>query len=419
MNRTFFLLALAFNLHLANVNAQLTLEACQEKARLNYPLIKQYGLIEEAEGYNLSNASKGYLPQISLSAKVTYQSEVTEIPVSMPGVEGLNKGQYQAVAEVNQILWDGGVIEAQKKLTKTSTEVDKQKTEVDLFALRDRVNQLFFGILSVRELLIQNEILQQELQTNYEKINAWMQNGIANASDLDAVRVEQLKTGQRRTELTATENAYREMLSAMIADSIGEATLFIKPGGEIPVYSSLSINRPELELFEAQHDFYTSQENTVKSGNRPKIGLFVQGGFGNPGLNMLEKGFSPFYIAGTRLSWNLGGLYTQKNNLRKIGISQQSVNVQEETFLYNTRLKVTQQNHEMNKILEQLKSDDEIISLRNRIKKSAEAKVENGTLSVSDLIREIHAEDLARQDKALHEIQLLLSIYNLKNITNH
>ncbi|MDD4032709.1 MAG: TolC family protein, partial [Bacteroidales bacterium] len=138
MNRTFLLIALAFNLHLSNVNAQLTLEACQEKARLNYPLIKQYGLIEEAEEYNLSNASRGYLPQISLSAKVTYQSEVTEIPVSMPGVEGLNKGQYQAVAEVNQILWDGGVIQAQKKLTKTSTEVDKQKTEVDLFALRDR-----------------------------------------------------------------------------------------------------------------------------------------------------------------------------------------------------------------------------------------------------------------------------------------
>ncbi len=393
---------------------------CQTKARSNYPLIKQYDLIKQSETFNLANAQKGYLPQVTISAKATYQSDVTAVPINLPNmkIEGLDKDQYQAVAEVSQTLWDGGMIRSQKQNIQASTEVEKQRIEVDMYALNERVNQLFFGILLLKEQLTQNDLLQKELQNNFDRISAYKQNGIANQSDVDAIKVEQLKTKQRRAELVATQKSYREMLAAMLGTAVSENESFIKPQFIVLNDSVLQINRPELKLFEAQTHMNESQKSTILSANLPKINLFVQGGIGKPGLNMLKNEFSPFYIGGIRLAWNLGGFYTQKNNLSKIEINKQMVEVQKETFLYNTKLKISQQNNEISKIREIISNDDEIITLRKSIKQSAENKVENGTLSVTDLIREINAENLALQDKSLHEIQLLIAVYNLKNTTN-
>lgn len=404
-----------------SAEAQINIDTCQAKARTNYPLIKQYGLIEQTESYSLSNAGKGYLPQVSLTAKATYQSDVTKIPITIPGVkiEGLSKEQYQAVAEVDQTVWDGGMISSQKKITKASTEVDRQKTEVDLYALKDRINQLYFGILSLNAQLVQNDLLQKELQTNYDKFTAYMQSGIANQSDLDVIKVEQLKTRQRRVELEATRKAYKEMLEAMTGEGIPDAGSLTIPDLKTLIVKTSQNNRPELKLYEAQDKLFDSQTNQIKAGNMPKISLFVQGGLGNPGLNMLKNELSTYYIGGARLVWNFGNFYTRKNNLRQVEINRQSVGVQKETFLYNNNLKVMQQNDEIEKIREQLSGDDEIIALRGSIKTATEAKVKNGTQSVTDLVQQINAESQAIQDKSLHEIQLVMAVYNLKTTVNN
>jgi len=399
----------------------LSLEYCVEKAVSNYPMVKQYGLIEKAEAFSLSNASKGYLPQFSLSAKATYQSEVTQIPVTMPGVTPLNKDQYQAVLELNQTIWDGGAIESQKKAVKAASEVEKRKNETDLYALRERVNQLFFGILLLEEQIVQNGLLQKELNTNYKKVSAYLQNGVATKPDLDAIKVEQLKAAQRREELMMTGKTFREMLAVMIGDSLALNGNIIKPqipAGSVNGLNNLNNNRPELMFFDAQKGLYSSQESAVRASVLPKFNLFMQGGYGNPGLNMLKNEFSPYYITGVRLVWNFGAFYTQKNTLRKLEVNRQSVDLQKETFLFNSRLLSTQQKNEIDKLSRQLSSDEEIISLRHGIKVAAEVKVENGTLSVSDLIREINAENLALQEKAFHEIQLLSAIHSFKTILN-
>jgi outer membrane protein TolC len=400
--------------------AQLTIESCQQKARDNYPLIKQFGLIEQTRNFNLENAAKGYLPQISVSGKVTYQSDVTEIPTSIPGqqIDGLTRDQYQAVAEISQVIWDGGVIRSQNKLTEASAEVEKQTLEVDLYTLKERVNQLFFGILLIKEQLKQNDLLQKELQTAYERVSAFIKNGVANEADLDVIRVEQLKVKQQRIGLTASGKSYREMLSALIKEPVSDETLLARTGKILPA-ADLVNNRPELLLFNARRNLMESQKNTLNAVNKPKLGAFLQGGYGKPGLNMLKNEFSPFYIGGIRLSWNFGGYYTFKNNLAKIGINQQSVDAQRETFLFNNNLVSVQQKNEISRVLEIITQDDEIIRLRTNIKHSSEAKVANGTLSVSDLVREINAENLAMQEKSIHEIQLMLLVSNLRNTLNN
>lgn len=408
----------------------ITLDECQTKAKANYPLVKQYDLIEQTAQYNISNANKGYLPQLTLSAKATYQSDVTQIPAVLSqtlstiakkdiSFQSLSKNQYQAVVEANQILWDGGVISAQKKTTNAGTEVEKKKLEVDLYALNDRINQLYFGILLLNEQIKQNNILQSELETNMNRISAYKQNGLANQADLDALKVEQLNANQHETELRSTRKSYFIMLSAFTKLKIDENTEFSKPEINLSLLNDTTNHRPEISLFEAQNKIYESQKLLLNAGNLPKLNAFVQGGVGDPGLNMFKPGLSPFYIGGLRLSWNFSGLYSQKNNIRKLDISKKTTDIQKETFLFNNDLANKQQRTEIEKLQSTLSSDNEIIRLRENIKKSASVKVDNGTLTVTDLIREINAEDQAKQLKSLHEIQLIMSVYQLKNNINN
>lgn len=430
MRKQILFIIFALTSQLSIYAQSLTIEYCQEKAKNNYPLVKQYGLIEQTTQYNLSNANKAYLPQLSLAAKATYQSDVTEIPASLGQIltqvsgrpvtfEGMSKDQYQAVAEANQLLWDGGITTAQKQITKAGAEVEKKKLDVDLFGLNERVNQLYFGILLLNEQLEQTNILINELETNYNRINAYKNNGIANQADLDAFKVEILNATQRKTDIIATRNSYLLVLSAMTGLKIDEKSALKIPEVNLAILNDTVVKRPELALFDAQNKLFDSQKSLLNAGNLPRIGAFIQGGVGKPALNMFVNEVSPFYIGGLRLSWNFSGLYTQKNNLSKIEISRKNVDIQKETFLFNSDLKTKQQKTEIDKLLNTVKTDEEIIGLRGNIKKSTSAKLENGTATVTDLIREVNAENQAKQLKSLHDIQLIMNIYQLKNSLNN
>jgi outer membrane protein TolC len=407
---------------------QLTLDECLSKAKANYPLVKQYGLIEETGNYNLSNANKSYLPQLTLSAKATYQSDVTSLPESlaqtlekMTGktISSVSKDQYQAVVEANQLIWDGGVIASQKKLTQASTEVEKKKLDVDLYAINERVEQLYFGILLIDEQLKQNAILKTELQTNYKKVEAYKNNGIANQADLDAIMVEILNADQRDVELKISRKSYLSVLGAFIGTKPAENTELQKPMADLSVLNNTANLRPELSLFDAQNKLFDTQVSLQNAGNMPRLGAFVQGGVGRPGLNMFVNQFSPFYIGGLRLSWNISNFYTQKNNLNKIEVNRKASEVQRETFLFNTDLKTQQQKADVEKLQASIESDTKIIRLRTNIKSTTSSKLDNGTSSVTDLIRDLNSENMAIQLKSLHEVQLLMCIYQLKNNVNN
>lgn len=404
--------------------AQLSIEACYEKARANYPLIKQYGLIEKTKEYNLSNAAKGYLPQVTFSAQATYQSDVTEIPIDLDAIgltgvkiPSVSQDQYKMELALSQTLWDGGAIRSERKALRTQAEVDQRDMDVSMYAINERVNQLYFGVLLADAQLEQNKVLQAELRRSCEQVSSYIKNGIAQQSDLDAIRVDLLKAKQTEAQFEHTKRAYREMLSRLIGEEIGEETRLVKPEAVRPL--TKENNRPELELYQAQIRNLRAQDSRITAGMMPKLGLFVTGGYGKPGLDMFEDKFKAYYLAGVKLSWNLGSLYTRKNDRRKIQTGIRSIETQRETFLFNTSLDVAQRNATIDKYIDQLKYDDEIIALRGSVKRASEAKMANGTLSGTDLTRDIHAEQSAIQDKILHEMELLQAIYNLKYVTNN
>ncbi|MDR1866532.1 MAG: TolC family protein [Bacteroidales bacterium] len=394
------------------VFGQLSLEECRTKARDNYPKIKQYGLIEQSKDYSLENAGKAYLPQFTFSAKASYQSDVTTFPAIIPGVVSLTRDQYGVSGELNQTVWDGGRIAGEKKRIAASADVEQKQLDVELYALNEQVNRLFFGILLLEGQLEQNTLFRQELQRNYDLVASYVAHGVAGQADLNVVEAEQWNAVQSRVRIETSLKSYRDMLSAMMGSPPGHLPVLLKP--EPPQRLTESINRPELYLFDAQSRLFDSQKDALRSRNLPHVGLFLQGGVSQPGLNMLDGGLSPYYIGGIRLSWNFGNLYSTKNDRLSIGARQSVIQTQRETFLFHLNLQMMQQSDEVGTIAALMKNDEKIIALRRNIRETAEIKVAGGIFSVSDLMREVIAENAALREKALHDIQWLKALYDLE-----
>lgn len=401
-----------------------TLEECYAWAVENYPRIRQYRLIDQSETYTLSNVGKRWLPQVSLNAKASYQSEVTQIPIDLSqlpvdiSIPTLSKDQYQVTAELSQTIWDGGQAASQRLLTKSKSEANRKQVQGELYAVKERINQLYFGVLLQKDLLQQNQLLQNEFQINLERVAAMIQNGTANASDKEQLEVELLYVRQKETEIQTTCRAYLQMLSFFTGQADLSAATLTVPNLLSPALT-LEINRPELEMYQAQASYVESQNKLITAGLMPRLGAFVQAGYGRPGLNMLDNEFSPFYMAGVRMSWNLGQLYTLKNDRRNVDLARRKIEVNKETFLFNTRLQLIQQNEAIRKLAKLMLTDEEIIRLRANIKKAAAVKLENGVISTADLIREINAEDLAKQSAVIHRTEYLMAIYQRMYITNN
>ncbi|MEG1649785.1 MAG: TolC family protein [Rikenellaceae bacterium] len=410
--KAIFLLSFFFLTTAGDILAQTSLEYCYERAELNYPLIDQRGLIEKSREYTLKNAKTAYYPQIGFSIKASFQSDVTTMP--MPGIESIPKDQYQATIEVDQSIWDGGMVRAERKNINATSEVDLHKLKVDLYGLRERVNNLFFGIIMLSKKLEINALLNEELQRNLQKVKSYVSGGIANSADVDAVQVEILNNSQNRIALISSRKAYCDMLSAMVGQHIDSLVTPTEP-----LINKQEICRPELSLFDSQIIQAEAQKKGILARNMPKLGVFVQGAYGNPGLDMLKAGFTPYAIGGVRLKWNFGGFYTQKHDISNIEIRKQSIETQRATFLYNTNLSITQIGGDVERIVQQMKDDEQIIKLRGNIKRSSEAKVEGGTMSVTDMLRDVTAENNAIATHSMHKIELLMTLYNIKNQYNY
>lgn len=389
----------------------LSLDSCYALARRNYPLVQQFDLIEKSKELSLENASKGYLPQLAVNGQATYQSEVTSLPISFPGlnVPELSKDQYRLFGEVNQPLTDLFFVKEQQDLIRANSAVESQKIEVELHKLRERVYQLYFGVLYMDARLAQAQLLIKDLEAGLAKVQAAIAGGVALKSQADQLRAELLKARQQITELKSGRRAYAEVLGLLIRQSIDEKMVL-----ETPVVpgSTTEIKRPELALFLSQQQSLTQQSRLVNNKTLPRLGAFFQGGYGRPALNVLSNDFEPYFITGLRLNWNISSFYTSGNERKLLSTQQSAIALQRETFLLNTRLAVQQQNAEIAKWQDLITSDQEIIQLRESIKNTAQQQLSNGTATTTDYLNYVNAEDLARQQLILHRMQLLLAQYN-------
>ncbi len=407
--------------------AQPTLDECRALARNHYPEIRRYDLVRQTEEYTLSNARRAWLPQLSLAAQATWQTAVPTLPDALTGmlsrqgagIPGLNKDQYKVALELNQTLWDGGKSSADKQIAEAEAAEQRQAADVDLYALEERVDDLYFGILLLDERIVQTTLTLGLLRSSLDKVRSLQRNGVAMQSDSDAVEAELLSVGQQLTQIETTRDSYRRMLEIFIGRELDGRKL-TRPEATEPV--SLDAARPELALFDAEIGKLSAQERLVKSATRPRFGLFAQGYYGYPGMdyfeNMMSSDWSWNVLIGVKMSWNFGAYYTKKNTLSKLGTAQRQVDVKRDIFLFNTQLQTIQESGDVARLRKALADDDRIVQLRRSVREAAESKLRNGVIDTNDLLRKITEEDTAAAARSAREIELIKTIYELKHTLN-
>lgn len=403
-----------------------TLEECQQLACDHYPEIRQYDLIRQSEQYDLSNAARSWLPQVSFSAQATWQNRVPEFPSALSGMldqagvslRGLDKDQYKVALEVNQTIWDGGQSQADRRVIEATADEHRQATEVDLYAVKGRVNDLYFGILLLEERLGQTDLTIALLQSNLDKVRSLVTNGVAMQTDADAVEAELLSVQQQRVQIEASRASYRRMLELFIGQRLAERLERPELVGAVSGESA----RPELVWIDAQQERLAAQELSVKSATRPRFGVFAQGYYGYPGLDyfagMVSTDWTWNALIGVKMSWNFGAYYTKKNRLSNLRVVQQQLDIQRDVFLFNTDLQVAEEQGNISRLRRALADDDRIVALRRSVREAAESKLRNGVIDTNDLLRKITDEASARSARSLREVELLKAIYELKYTIN-
>ena len=404
-----------------------TLEECQQAAERNYPLISQYGLIEKTTDLTVSNLSKGWLPQVTASAQATYQSDVVAWPDQMQTIyqqmgldmKGLKKDQYKVGIDVQQMVFDGGAISSQRDIAREQGRVQEAQTEVTMYQVRRRVNEMYFGLLMLDEQIALNNDLQSLLAANEQKLSSMWKRGTASESDYQAVKAERLNVMQQATTLDAQRKAVMRMLSAFC----GMEVTHVEKPALIALPTQDVAQRPELKAIDAQLSLANAQERLLNSALMPKLSLFATGFYGYPGYNMFDDMMSHDWswngMVGARLSWNLGAFYTHRNDKAKIRLQRDMAETNREVFLFNNRLELIQQNENIEQYRRLMNDDEEIIALRSSVRKAAESKLAHGIIDVNDLVKEINAENAARVQQSMHEIKLLKEVYDMKFTTNN
>ena len=419
-----YLFSLLFMLPMLAVGQ--TLEECQLAAEANYPLIRHYGLIEKTMELTVSNIRKRWLPQVSATAQATLQSDVTAFPDEMVelyrqmdiSMEGMKKEQYRVGIDVQQTVYDGGDIKRRQEVARRQGELQSAQNRVNIYNVRKRVNEMYFSLLLVDEQIKLNEDLQHVLEGNEKKLASMLKGGTAAESDYQNVRAERLTVLQQLTSLKSQRTALVRMLSTFCGIEMREA---VKPA--IPEQTEPFVyNRPELLAIDAQLRLADSQEKALDAALMPRLGVFAQGYYGYPGYNlfddMMSRKFSWNGMIGARISWNIGALYTRKNDKAKIQMQRENAEVSRERFVFDNRLEQIQQSENISRYRKLMEEDDEIIALRSSVRKAAESKLSHGIIDVNDLLKEINNENRARVQQTMHEIEMLKEIYDLKFTTN-
>ena len=399
-------------------NAQTTLDECISLAFENYPQVQEMSLIEKTKDLDLKNAAFAWIPQLNVSGKATWQSQVVEMPFDMPGMEfNIPHDQYGLTADLTQQIWDGGASHSKKELAEAGAEVKKGQLETSLWSLRSRVENIYLGIILIDKQMALNDLLRESLERSRSEVKSLVEKGVALSTDMDQLSVNILSCLQQRASLEADRNSYVRILSLMTGKDMQgvelvaptEALSYMEEGE--PDFSG----RPEMSLYSAQlkqNDLQLRQLNTLIS---PKLNLTFQAGYGRPGMNMLSGDFSGYCVAGLKLQWNIGALYTRSNDIHKLKADARRIELTRESFLMNSSIEAEQKNNAILKAREVLERDTEIIELRQKISHSSEKQYQEGTIKMNDYLSMLDEEYKARANESLHEIQLMMAVYDMKN----
>lgn len=403
----------------------LTLKECVNLASDHYPAIAQYGLLEKAAAFNLSNASKAWLPQGAVALQASWQNDVASLPdaltnvMAQQGVDypGMSKLQYRLGVDVTQQIWDGGKVSAQKRTIGTAADIEHRSIDVQLYDVEGRVEELYFALLLYDARIERCEKSIAMVDSTLSQVRSMYANGVAMSTDCDQIEARLLTLQQQKSQLTAARGSYQRVLEILIGMPVGGRTLVL-PDERVDA----GADHPQLRLFDARVDNLAAQEAGIKASVMPQVGAFVSGYCGYPGYNMFKnmQSHDPSFnfMIGLKATWNFGSLYTRRNSLDRLQIQRQQIETERETFLFNNSIAENEGMGQIECLRKVMQDDERIVALRGRVVRAARSQLCNGVIDTTALLTKITDEELAENDLSLHRIELIKAIYQLNHIRN-
>ena len=388
-----------------------TLQEIEALTVQNYPLVKQAALLNQSAQLNIENIKRALYPQLSINGQATYQSDVTSISLPIAGFKPnlLSKDQYRATAELQQVIYDGGVNKKTQALAQASAKMELIKNEVDIYKLKERVTQIYCTVLYTNEVINQINLIQKDLQNALQKMESLYKNGLVFNNNVLQIKAQLLKNNQKLDEAYSAKRIVLDALELLANISISNNAQFEVPKNIEINKENMELSRPELFLFDAQKSTIQNQLGLIQAKTNPKLGAFVQTGYGRPGLNMLQNEFDWFSIGGVKLQWSLGGYYTAKKEKSMLQNQATMLKNEKDTYTLNNRVQLKQAGDEIEKLAKLIESDKEIIALRDQIKSTSLVQLNNGVITANDYLKEINEYDLANQAMIQHQTQLIQS----------
>ena len=409
MKKVVFILIVTMSLS-AFAQQKVTLNDCYNLVEINYPLVKQHQLLAQQNQIDKKIITNSKLPQFNIDAQATYQSDVVEVPIPNSNIESLNKDQYRATFSVNQLIYNGGLTNAALKVKLGQLKTKQKQLDANIYQLKTQINQLYFSVLLTQETYKLLEAKKRQLQSKLKEVKSGIKYGVLLPASDSVLEAELLKIKQQFIEVESRKSSLIETLSSLIGQSLSSLTEF-----EVPLIKTqlqTEINRPELDLFQFKKEEINNQKMLISKQNAPKLNGFATGGYGNPGLNMLDNSFQPFYTVGVKLHWNVFDWNTNKRKQETVAINKDIIENETEIFKLNTNIELNKQQQEIQKISAFINSDLEIITLREKVLKTIDSQLKNGVITSSTYITEFTNLFEAENTLLKHRIQIQLAKAN-------
>lgn len=390
---------------------KLSLSEAYELLEDRYPILQNAGLLDAIHQKELDQLKKSRQPVLLLKADGRLQTESVSLDVdeNTPLPFEIDQPLYslRGYLEAQYTILDGGMNNAQKSLKEAQLKADQQSLEVDRYALRERVNQLFICIIMLREQEKMFDLSLEDLKARKERVTAGVEHGTVLESELSKIEVKELQLKAQQDNLafkqTGLINTLNQLLGIELAENVSFNFPTLTSAGMIP-----NLNRPEQKLFRVQREAILANSLLIEASRRPRLGAFAQGGVGYPNpLNILDNSTAPFGVIGLQFSWKIAGGKSTQLDKEVLALQAQKLQQAEETFEFNMTSKESTYLAEVERLQAQIEQDGEIAKLQAGILLQMAAQLDEGVITSSDYISQVNAELSARQNLLIHQTELL------------
>ncbi|NLV18023.1 MAG: TolC family protein [Bacteroidetes bacterium] len=421
----FILLYLVFRGYNIGAQEMITLKECYDRAYTAAVVSAEKEVYNRIWEYKDKNLSRAWLPTLDANGSFTYNSSVMDIndvigALPVPGIGDMIKPlpneQYKVTVDINQMIYDGGAIKSARAFERAGLLVNEKQNETDLYKLRSEVNTYYFNILLLER---QEDLLQNYLELINKKIIALesaVENGMVPKSDIDVLSSEKLKLEQQISENSIRKTSLIKNLSDLTGYETDTSVQLVVP----PINEELTdeLFRPELQIFDLRKEQLEESVKQIQSRRIPKAFGFATFGYGNPpGSNFFRDEFAPFYILGAGVKWNILDWNKAKNEKQIVLLQKDLIDGRKKEMKDNLKRMLNAKNAEIKSMKELLETDIELIELRKRITSAAESKYNNGTITATEYLNELNAENQARINYEIHTISLALARVEYMNIS--